>query len=119
MASGTAKQSTSPDRTAIARRRLRPDGRLPTRDEIRHMSEALGRIADEGRLRILFLLDQAPRNVGALGAALGEDRHSLSHHLRILRVSGLILATRDGRRVEYSLTELGRAGVRAARTTSD
>jgi len=80
------------------------------------MAEALGRLADEGRLRILFLLDETARNVAALGEALGADRHSLSHHLRILRVSGLISATRDGRRVEYALTPQGRIGLKAART---
>ena len=79
------------------------------------MAEALGRIADEGRLRILFLLDETSRNVAALGEALGQDRHSLSHHLRILRVSGLITATRDGRRVDYALTPRGRLGIKAAR----
>jgi len=88
----------------------------PPRDEIRQMAESLGRLADEGRLRILFLLEEASRNVAALGDALGKDRHSLSHHLRILRVSGLIVSTRDGRRVDYSLTPRGRLGVKAARS---
>jgi len=83
------------------------------------MAESLGRLADEGRLRILFLLEEASRNVAALGTALGQDRHSLSHHLRILRVSGLIQATRNGRRVDYSLTDRGRLGVKAARTLND
>src|SRR5215212_1698658 len=54
-----------------------------SREEIRLMADALGRLADEGRLRILFLLDETSRNVAALGEAMGQDRHSLSHHLRI------------------------------------
>jgi len=79
------------------------------------MAESLGRLGDEGRLRILLILDEASRNVSDLSAALGQDRHSLSHHLRILRVSGLIQSTRQGRQVEYSLTPRGRLGVKAAR----
>jgi len=130
MASGTAKKSAFDGRPMLAPSPVKADGidhppparlrqRTPlaalSRTQIRQMSESLGRLADEGRLRILLLLEEGPRNVAALGAALGQDRHSLSHHLRILRVSELIQATRDGRRVDYALTSRGRLGVRAAR----
>jgi DNA-binding transcriptional ArsR family regulator len=125
MAHGTAKKTASSSQPRERVFRLSADKILkkapgtsdpPTRPEIRQMAEALGRLADEGRLRILFLLEESPRNVAALGTALGQDRHSLSHHLRILRVSGLILSTRNGRRVDYSLTSKGRAGVKVARS---
>ncbi len=132
MAPGTAKKSRYLDRSTPAttadastvqkggtrngnqRKAAQPVAH--TRAEIREMAESLGRLADEGRLRILFLLEEASYNVAALGEALGQDRHSLSHHLRILRVSGLIQSTRDGRRVDYSLTPHGRLGVKAARS---
>jgi len=131
MAPGTAKKSTLPRQSRPSsaavnsadhlelRRASSPSKKtspsVPTRAEIRLMANSLGLLSDEGRLRILLLLEQSSRNVAALGEALGQDRHSLSHHLRILRVSGLILATRDGRRVEYSLTPRGRIGVKTAR----
>ena len=132
MAIGPAKKSAVPSgpSNSTSHSLLPPNGRVPrgggraapeppSRAEIRRMAESLGRLADEGRLRILFLLEEASRNVAALGEALGQERHSLSHHLRILRVSGLIQATRNGRRVDYSLTERGRLGVRAARSLND
>ena len=130
MAIGAAKKSADPPRRSTSLSLLpptprpprgggRPASDPPSRAEIRQMAESLGRLADEGRLRILFLLEEASRNVAALGTALGQDRHSLSHHLRILRVSGLIQATRNGRRVDYSLTDRGRLGVKAARTLND
>lgn len=126
MAPGTAKKSVLNGRPFSAAGALRssslagdPSKRAPMAAsaaiQIRQMAESLGRLADEGRLRILFLLEEETRNVAALSTALGQDRHSLSHHLRILRVSGLILATRSGRRVDYSLTAQGRLGVKAAR----
>src|SRR4051812_45061226 len=104
MATGTAKKSALRERAprTTARREgprpkdaraaglpARPPAGPASREAIRNMAEALGRLADEGRLRILFLLDETSRNVAALGEAMGQDRHSLSHHLRILRVSGL------------------------------
>ena len=130
MAIGAAKKSADPPRRSASLSLLPPTPRPPrgggrsasdppSRAEIRQMAESLGRLADEGRLRILFLLEEASRNVAALGTALGQDRHSLSHHLRILRVSGLIQATRNGRRVDYSLTDRGRLGVKAARILND
>jgi len=130
MASGTAKKSAFDGQPSLATSSVKLNGPVrraaaglarrtplaaPTRNQIRQMSESLGRLADEGRLRILLLLEQSPHNVAALGEALGQDRHSLSHHLRILRVSGLIQATRDGRRVDYALTRSGRLGIKAAR----
>src|SRR3954468_9277272 len=86
MASGTAKKTATRSRPSPTNGREgsprlkespagraveRPASGVASREEIRVMADALGRLADEGRLRILFLLDETSRNVAALGEALG------------------------------------------------
>lgn len=67
-------------------------------------------LADETRLQVLRLLLTEPRTVGALNEVLQIDQTLLSHHLRTLRKSGLVVGTRQGKHVRYELA----TGVRPA-----
>lgn len=49
------------------------------------------------------LLEREPREVSEIHEALAVEPTLLSHHLRILRESGLIIATRKGKNAEYRL----------------
>ena len=49
------------------------------------------------------LLEREPREVSEIHEALAVEPTLLSHHLRILRESGLIVATRKGKNAFYSL----------------
>ena len=63
-------------------------------------------LAHPVRLSVLELLrERAPRTAGELREALGLERTSLSHQLRILRESRLISMRREGRRRLYSLAD--------------
>jgi ArsR family transcriptional regulator len=59
-------------------------------------------LADETRLRILyFLKHRGELNVQTLCHLLGQSQPSVSHHLALLRVAGLIEMRRDGKHNFY------------------
>lgn len=60
-------------------------------------------MGDPTRLSILRCLVDGERSVTDLSRALKLPQPSASHHLAILRVAGLIRASRTGRRVIYAL----------------
>ena len=61
-------------------------------------------LSDETRLRILlYLAQERELHVTALCEKLGQSQPAVSHHLALLRVSGLIEARRDGKHNFYSV----------------
>lgn len=66
---------------------------------------ALQALADENRLRIVEALRDGERCVCKLQEDLGLGQSLLSHHLRALRESGLVLDRKEGRWVHYSLSD--------------
>jgi DNA-binding transcriptional ArsR family regulator len=71
--------------------------------EFQECAERLKAVADPERLRILNVLFTGAKNVGQIAEALGEDIVKVSHHLSVLRRAKVLLATRRGRFIEYSL----------------
>ncbi|MCI0652064.1 MAG: metalloregulator ArsR/SmtB family transcription factor [Planctomycetes bacterium] len=66
-------------------------------------AETLKVLADATRLAVLRQLMRGPQHVGEINARLGLEQSLLSHHLRVLREAGLVIAERDGKAVLYSL----------------
>lgn len=60
-------------------------------------------MAAPARVRVLAELQRQPRTVSELGASLEMTQTTLSNHLRVLRILGLVTTQRDGRFVRYSL----------------
>ena len=60
-------------------------------------------LADETRLHVVRLLLDHPQRVGELNKTLRIDQSLLSHHLRVMRDAGLVVADRDGKAVRYRL----------------
>jgi rhodanese-related sulfurtransferase/DNA-binding transcriptional ArsR family regulator len=60
-------------------------------------------LANPGRLELLDLLAQGPRGVEALAAAADMGTSTCSAHLQALREGGLVVSTRDGKRVVNQL----------------
>jgi DNA-binding transcriptional ArsR family regulator len=81
---------------------LTPSDRLGTAfaDVVATTMQAL---ATASRVRILGQLHAGPRSVGELAEAVGMEPSAVSHQLRVLRHLGLVVGTRDGRRVVYEL----------------
>jgi len=60
-------------------------------------------LADETRLTVMRLLLAGPKHVGEINEEIDIEQSLLSHHLRVLRDAGLVIAERDGKGVLYRL----------------
>lgn len=60
-------------------------------------------LADETRLAVVQLLMTGQRHVGEINSELDIEQSLLSHHLKVLRDAGLVVAERDGKSVLYRL----------------
>ncbi len=67
------------------------------------VAETLQALVAPSRLLILSLLRERPATVSELTADLGMEQSAISHQLRLLRMMGMVTATRHGRSVTYSL----------------
>lgn len=72
-------------------------------------AELLKVLADETRLAVVRQLIDGPKYVGEMQAEIELEQSLLSHHLRVLRESGIVTAERDGKSVLYSLSPEMRA----------
>ena len=87
------------------------DGKVPTRalpevseQAVRELAQVFKLLSDETRLRILFYLALSPSgelHVTDLCQRLGQSQPAVSHHLALLRVSGLIESRREGKHNFY------------------
>ncbi len=71
--------------------------------EFEECAQRLKALADPERLRIVTCLFGGAKNVGDLAAALEDEIVKVSHHLKVLRNAGLVLAKKEGRFVVYRL----------------
>lgn len=60
-------------------------------------------LADPTRREILRALRSGDLNAGEIAARFAMTAPSISHHLGVLKDTGLIQAVRDGRHIIYSL----------------
>lgn len=77
-----------------------PTGELLTP---RQCATVLKALADETRLQIMESLLIEERCVNQLARSLRSPQPHISHHLRILRDSGLVEGLRDGKQVCYRI----------------
>lgn len=69
------------------------------------LSELFAALADEVRVKILYLLSRDELCTCELADALGLSLPAVSHHLRLLRVMRLVKYRREGKLVHYSLAD--------------
>jgi ArsR family transcriptional regulator len=78
---------------------------------IRHL-QPLARVfrilGDETRLRILLSLRDGEMNVSSLCNQLKVPQPTVSHHLGILRMGGMVENRRSGKEIYYSVREADR-----------
>jgi len=75
-----------------------------TDQTIRELSNVFKLLSDETRLRILaYLAQNNELHVTDLCDRLGQSQPAVSHHLALLRVSGLIEPRREGKHNFYSI----------------
>jgi len=97
-----AARTSKPDATPEARKR--PDSTTVSEQTIRELANVFTLLSDETRLRILaYLIEKEEINVTDLCERLGQSQPAVSHHLALLRVSGLIEPRREGKHNYYSV----------------
>lgn len=62
-------------------------------------------LADPTRILILYLLADNARYVSELADMLAVRQPTVSHHLKVLRDRGLVIATREGNAMRYELRD--------------
>jgi ArsR family transcriptional regulator len=65
--------------------------------------DVCGMLADHTRAGIIASLAKGPRSVGELCRELKVPQPTASHHLALLRMSGLVIRERRGKERIYSL----------------
>ena len=66
-------------------------------------SKFLRALADPDRLRIVQCLQGGPLPVGEISARMNSPLANVSHHLKQLRIAGLVTGQKRGRNVIYAL----------------
>ncbi|MCP4374553.1 MAG: winged helix-turn-helix transcriptional regulator [bacterium] len=77
--------------------------RLERLEELARVFHSLG---DKTRLSIMELLTAGETNVTTLCKKLKLPQSSVSHHLGLLRIGGLVKNRRDGKQIFYSVADL-------------
>lgn len=71
-------------------------------EEWKPMSKVFAALGDEHRQRILLLFDKGERlNVGQIAEVSTLTRSTVSHHLKILRESGVLASEKIGKEVWF------------------
>jgi DNA-binding transcriptional ArsR family regulator len=62
-------------------------------------------VSDPTRVRIVLLLAEGERHVGAISEVVDQKQPAVSHHLALLRYGGIVAQRREGKNNFYALTE--------------
>jgi DNA-binding transcriptional ArsR family regulator len=76
---------------------------LDDRETVGTVAGLMRLLGDPTRIRVLGMLREGERNVTSLCGELDLAQPTVSHHLGLLRTSGLVLTRRDGKQIFYSL----------------
>lgn len=77
--------------------------RMPGEQSFLEVSSVFQQLCDGTRLRILWLLCHSEECGINIAAAIGMSTAAVSHHLKSLKLSGLITSRREGKEVYYTL----------------
>lgn len=78
---------------------------MPDENEFQKAADLFSQLCDSTRLRILWLICHNEICVNDIAAGVSMSAPAVSHHLRILRQTGLIVGRREGKEVLYSLND--------------
>ena len=67
------------------------------------LNDAFKALSDPTRRRILELLTERDMTAGEIADCFDISKPSISHHLSVLKASGLVLDERRGQNIVYSL----------------
>ncbi len=78
---------------------------IPSPENISLVAEALKQLGDPSRLRIFWILCHCEECVTDIAAMMDMSSPAVSHHLRILKQSGLITSRREGKEMYYTAAQ--------------
>ncbi|MBQ9111994.1 MAG: winged helix-turn-helix transcriptional regulator [Clostridia bacterium] len=79
--------------------------RLPSPEELSAVSEIFRQLGDVSRIRIFWILCHCEECVINLSAMVDMSSPAVSHHLKQLKTSGLVISRRDGKEVYYKAAD--------------
>lgn len=82
-------------------------------EEVHDLDLALRALADGNRRSILRVIRSGSQPVGEIAEELGLSQQTTSHHLGVLRKSGLAVRTKQGTRHLFAVNTDGLTAVRA------
>ena len=82
---------------------------MPKEENFHTVSDIFKQLCDGSRIRIFWLLCHCEECVINLAALVGMTSPAVSHHLRQLKGSGLIVSRRDGKEVYYKAADTEQA----------
>ncbi len=82
---------------------------IPKETDFQIVSDIFKLLGDSSRLRIFWLLCHIEENVTGLSTAVDMSSPAVSHHLKLLKASGLIVSRKDGKEVYYKAADTARA----------
>ena len=82
---------------------------MPEEADFKTVSELFRQLCDPSRARIFWLLCHCEECVINISAIVGMSSPAVSHHLRQLKSSGLIVSRRGGKEVYYQAAQTEKA----------
>lgn len=79
--------------------------RMPELEHFQQAAAIFQQLGDGSRLRILWILCHCEECVNNIAAAVDMSKAAVSHHLKSLRLHGLIDSRRSGKEIYYTLVE--------------
>lgn len=78
---------------------------MPEPEDFQVVSELFKLLSDSSRIRIFWVLCHCEECVINISAMVGMSSPAVSHHLRLLRDSGLVISRREGKEVYYTAAD--------------
>ena len=78
---------------------------MPCEETLYDLADFFKIFGDSTRMSILFAIDGAPMCVCDIAKLLGMTKSAVSHQLKILRQSDLVIYKKQGKNVIYSLAD--------------
>ena len=80
-------------------------GKMPQDSSFETVADIFDLLRDKNRLKILWILFHCEDCVINISAMMEMSSPAVSHHLKILKTSGLIVSRREGKEVYYKAAE--------------
>lgn len=78
---------------------------MPETEEFQTVSDIFKQLGDSSRTRIFWLLCHCEECVVNISAMVGMTSPAVSHHLKLLKASSLVVSRREGKEVYYKAAD--------------